>query len=117
MVEWLNDLALVTKVHVQIYFPWATAAAIGLFTATNTVRALAYIPQILKAARDENGASAISYTTWGLFLLSHLTTIIYAVVYLGDAIMALVFFGNAIACLAIVTVTFVKRRRYKRQIP
>lgn len=116
MVEWLNDLALVTKVHLQVHFPWATAATIGLFTAANTVRALAYIPQIVKAARDQNGATAISYTTWGLFLFSHLTTILYAVVYLGDAIMALVFLGNALACLAIVAVTFIKRRRYRRSL-
>jgi uncharacterized protein with PQ loop repeat len=114
MLEWLNDLALVTKVHAQIHYPWAPSAAIALFTAANTVRVLAYVPQILKAARDRNGASAISYTTWGLFFISHLTTILYAVVYQGDAIMALIFLGNAIACLAIVAITFLKRRRYRK---
>jgi hypothetical protein len=33
-----------------------------------------------KFAEDANGASAVSYTTWTLFLISHLTTISCALV-------------------------------------
>ena len=113
MLEWVQDFALVSKVNAQIYYPWAPTAVMSLFTAINAVRVLAYVPQIVKAARDENGATGISYTTWGLFFLSHLTTIVYAVVCQGDAIMALIFLGNAVACLAIVAVTLIKRRNYR----
>ena len=34
---------------------------LALFAACNSVRVVAYVPQILKAAADQNGASAISY--------------------------------------------------------
>ena len=40
---------------------------LAAFTAANGVRLLAYMPQIWKAAKDDNGASGISYTTWSLF--------------------------------------------------
>ena len=65
----------------------------------------------MKAARDSNGASAISYSTWGLFLVSHLATIIYAIIVLSDLIMAAIFFGNSVACLAILLVAMWNRRR------
>ncbi|HRD67508.1 MAG TPA: hypothetical protein PKY50_15295 [Candidatus Competibacter sp.] len=91
---------------------WFRNAVLGVFTLVNSLRILAYVPQMLTAAKDTNGASGISYATWSLFLVSHLTTITYAIVYLGDAVMALIFFGNALACLTVIAITFVKRRRY-----
>jgi hypothetical protein len=112
----LNDFALFTKVQAQIYYPWASAATLAVFTAVSSIRIFAYIPQILQAAADRNGASAISYTTWGLFFVSNMATAAYALVCLGDGIMALVFLGNAAACLAIVAVTFVKRLRHRRHL-
>src|SRR6185295_15142741 len=39
---------------------------LALFAACNSVRVVAYVPQILKAAADKNGASSISCTTWTL---------------------------------------------------
>src|SRR5690606_23139309 len=79
----------------------------------NMMRALAYVPQILCIARDRQGATAISYTTWSLFALSHLSTVAYALVALGDVAMILVFGANACACAAVLGLTFVKRRRAK----
>lgn len=101
----------------KVYFvgqhdEWFRNAVLGVFTLVNSLRILAYVPQMLTAAKDTNGASGISYATWSLFLVSHLTTITYAIVYLGDAVMALIFFGNALACLAVIAITLVKRRRY-----
>ncbi|MDG4549043.1 MAG: hypothetical protein P9F19_11495 [Candidatus Contendobacter sp.] len=95
---------------------WFRAAVFGAFTLVNSLRILAYVPQMLAAAKDTNGASGISYATWSLFLVSHLTTITYAAVYLGDALMALIFFGNALACLAVIAITFVKRRRHAARL-
>ncbi len=108
----ISDLGLLTKVYAQIHYPWIPETILSLFAAINTVRVIAYVPQITRAARDENGASAISFTTWGLFFISHLSTIAYALVCQGDALLALIFLGNAIACLAIIAVTFLKRRRH-----
>jgi uncharacterized protein with PQ loop repeat len=108
----VNGLALLAKESILFRHSGMDVAVLGLFTIVNSIRIFAYIPQILRAAKDQNGASAISYTTWGLFLLSHLTTIAYAIVCQGDGVMAAVFLGNALACLAIISVTFLKRRRH-----
>jgi hypothetical protein len=110
----ISDLGLLTKVYAQIHYPWIPETVLSLFAAINTVRVIAYVPQITRAARDQNGATAISYTTWGLFFVSHLSTIAYALVCQGDALLALIFLGNAIACLAIIAVTFFKRRRHRQ---
>ena len=71
------------------------------FTACNSLRVLAYIPQIWKASTDKDGAKAISFSTWSLFLVSHLTTAIYAIVNRGDPSLAYIFLVNAIGCAAI----------------
>jgi len=67
---------------------------------------------MLKAAQDVNGASAVSCSTWTLFLISHVTTIAYALVCPGDLVMALIFLANAFACLTIIVIIVLKRRRY-----
>jgi hypothetical protein len=85
---------------------------LSAFAACNSLRIFAYVPQLLKAASDENGASAISYTTWSLFLLAHLSTVAYAIVNQSDWWLAACFGLNAACCLAIVVVAYGKRRRY-----
>lgn len=111
----ITDFATDIPSYVDSRHAWLSAAVLMAFTAINTVRILAYVPQIVKAARDRNGATAISYMTWGLFALSHLTTIAYALVCLGNALMALIFLGNVAACLAIVLVTAGKRRAHRQR--
>jgi hypothetical protein len=49
------------------------------------MRVVAYVPQILKAAADKNGASSISAATWLLFLVAHLSTVAYALVNRSDS--------------------------------
>ncbi len=110
-------LAITLGIGTKIYLSgndneWLRSAVFGAFMLVNSLRILAYVPQMLTAAKDVNGASGISCATWTLFLVSHLTTITYAVVYLKDFVTALIFFGNALACLAVITITFIKRRRY-----
>lgn len=105
-------LGIGAKIYLNGNDEWLRSIVFGAFMLVNSLRILAYVPQMLTAAKDVNGASGISYTTWALFLVSHLTTIAYAIVYLSDAVMASIFFGNALACLAVIAITFVKRRQY-----
>ncbi len=95
---------------------WLRSAIFGIFTLVNSVRILAYVPQMLTAARDTNGASGISYATWILFMVSHLTTITYAIVCLHDIVMSFIFLGNALACLTVIVITFIKRRQYTTRL-
>ena len=111
----LNDYGIAARTYVSTHHEWLCGAVVMAFTLVNALRVLAYVPQIVAAARDVNGASGISYATWTLFLISHLTTIAYAIAYLGDVIVALLFFGNAVACVVILAITLVKRSRYAAQ--
>jgi len=68
---------------------------LALFAACNGVRVVAYLPQIHKAATDKNGASSISFMTWSLFLLAHISTVAYAIINRSDWGMAACFAINA----------------------
>ena len=94
MVMYLNEITMVA------------------FTMCNSLRMFAYVPQILSAARDGSGCRAVSYTTWGMFLVAHASAVAYALVNVQDHHMALVFTGNALCCLAILIVVFLKRLRH-----
>ena len=89
-----------------------TEVALFAFTACNTLRVVAYLPQLIRIARDPDGARAISYATWGLFGLSHLSTVAYAITALGDWRLAFIFSLNAAACGAILLTTLYKRIRF-----
>ena len=83
---------------------------LALFAACNSFRVVAYVPQIITAATDRNGASSISFTTWFLFLVAHLSTVAYALVNRSDWGPAACFAGNAVCCVAILATAYWKRR-------
>jgi hypothetical protein len=85
------------------------------FTLSNSLRVVAYIPQIAKAVRDRSGAEAISFGTWGLFLVAHVSAMTYALVNKKDWTMASLFLGNAIGCGAILLIAAWKRSQHRRR--
>lgn len=89
--------------------------ALAAFTTCNSVRVFAYVPQLIKIGRDTEGAAAISYATWGMFTLSHLSTVAYALVAVNDWKMAGVFVANTLCCSAILALTVYKRRRTQNE--
>ena len=88
---------------------------LALFGVCNSIRVVAYIPQIFRAASDKNGASSISLLTWFLFLLAHLSTVCYALINRSDWELAICFAINAICCTAILVTAYWKRRGYAKQ--
>ena len=89
---------------------------LALFAACNSIRIVAYVPQILKAATDKNGASSISLLTWFLFLLAHVSTVAYALINRSDLWLAACFAINAVSCVAILAVAYCKRRNHARRL-
>jgi hypothetical protein len=83
-----------------------------IFAACNGARIVAYVPQLLKAATDKNGAVSISLMTWFLFLIANLSTVAYALINRSDLWLAACFAGNALCCVAIVVITSWKRRSH-----
>lgn len=86
------------------------------FTISNALRVFAYMPQIVSAARDRNRCAGISCSTWGMFLVGHVSAFAYAVVNIQDATMAMTFAANAMCCLVILGVALIKRRGAVRQM-
>lgn len=86
---------------------------LAAFTLCNSLRVVAYVPQIAKALRDRGGAQAISFGTWGLFLVSHASATAYAFVNKQDWAMASMFLFNAMGCTVILLVAAWKRARHR----
>jgi hypothetical protein len=89
-------------------------ATLAVFTIFNSLRFLAYVPQISKAIKDRSGAEAISFGTWALFLASHASGMAYAIENQGDWKMASLFLSNIIGCSVILAIAGWKRSRHRR---
>ena len=89
----------------------ATEVIVIAFAVTNSLRVVAYLPQIVRLIRDQSGAAAVSTCTWMLFLVSHVATAAYAGVVLEELWMCLVFVANALCSTAIVILTCMRRRQ------
>lgn len=87
-------------------------AAFGIF---NALRFVAYLPQIAAVARDRNGATAVSFVTWGLWAGANASTATYAGVVLSDWPLCVVSASNAFFCLVVIVMTIVKRVQYVRR--
>ena len=92
-----------------------TAADITLaaFTLCNSVRVVAYVPQITRTAVDRSGAQSISFTTWAIFLVSNISAMAYAYVNMRDWTMAAMFLANAVCCAAILALGVWKRSQHR----
>jgi hypothetical protein len=89
-------------------------AITGVFFVANAGRMLAYLPQ-LKAALDcNNGAKAISRSTWGYFAFAHLSGILYGEFVIKDNYMALIFCGNFLVCCLLLGIVTWKSRSHAR---
>jgi hypothetical protein len=80
------------------------------FALCNSLRVFSYLPQIARVAADTNGASAISFLTWGLWTAANASTGFYAAINLHDFYLSAVSAINTACCLIVIVLTTVKRR-------
>ena len=83
-----------------------------LFSIFNVLRVGSYLPQIIRVATDKEGAKAISYSTWSIWIGANTTTAAYAVVNISDIALFLISGVNALGCMAVVGLTAIKRYRF-----
>src|SRR5262245_1478474 len=84
------------------------------FAAFSGLRTISYVPQIVRIAKDRNGASAISYPTWLLWTGANATTAMYAATNLNDVWLAVVSSIYALCCLVVIVLTACKRLAHRR---
>lgn len=82
--------------------------AIG-FGAFNVLRLVSYLPQLVVIARDSNGATAISFSSWSIWVGANATTALYAWVNVGDTNLAVISAFNAACCVAVIFLAGWKR--------
>jgi hypothetical protein len=85
---------------------------LALFSLCNMLRLGSYVPQIVRVANDTEGAKAISYWTWGLWIAANGSTAAYALVNIADRVLFIISIMNTLGCLAVVGLTMLKRRQF-----
>ena len=88
-----------------------TNITLPLFTVFSSLRIISYVPQIRRVAIDGNGASAISYATWGLWTGANIATALYAAINLNDFYLSAVSSIYALCCIVVIVLTSFKRGR------
>lgn len=88
---------------------------LALFAFCNSIRIVAYIPQIVRLVTDTTGASSISFLTWGLFLTANMSTVAYALVNRSDWTLAAYFSVYAACCATILALAYWKRRSHAKR--
>ena len=89
-------------------FPQITLA---LFSVFNVLRLFSYLPQIIRVATDTEGAKAISYSTWGVWIGANGSTAAYALVNITDWALFTVSTLNTLGCATVLGLTMMKRRQ------
>jgi hypothetical protein len=98
---------------VAMYLPEITLVFFSIF---NILRVGSYLPQIVRVAMDTEGAKALSYSTWSLWIGANASTAAYAAINVADMTLFTVSAMNAIGCALVVGLTALKRHQHARAL-
>src|SRR5262252_10986776 len=87
-----------------------------VYVITNSLRVFFYAPQIRAVLKAEDGAQALSITTWSFWTFAHLTATLYGWFVIHDSAFCAIFASN-LACAATVTLIAARKRLASRAAP
>ena len=93
--------------------PLLTAIA-WAYLATNSMRLITYVPQIVAAWRCTDGARAISLLTWGSWVVSHLPSLAYGTLVLHDPFFVVITSINLLGCSTVTAIVAIHRWRLRQ---
>jgi len=79
------------------------------FGASNALRLVSYLPQIVAVARDRHGAATISVSCWSIWIGANVSTALYAWTHLDDISLVAMSVLNAAGCGTVLALALVKR--------
>jgi hypothetical protein len=82
------------------------------FVASNTLRALFYVPQVIAVARSVDGARDIALPTWWMWAANNALGGVYTDVVMHHTGLALSFWASAAAYLLTIALAMRARRRF-----
>ncbi|WP_428671920.1 hypothetical protein [Reyranella sp.] len=86
------------------------------FGASNALRLVSYLPQIVAVARDRHGAATISVSCWSIWIGANVSTALYAWAHLDDLSLVAVSVLNAAGCGTVLALALAKRFGAKRPL-
>ncbi len=89
------------------------AAVAWSYLATNSLRVITYVPQIVAAWRCTDGARAISLLTWGSWTVSHFTGLAYGALVLHDVFFVVITLINLLGCGSVTAIVAMHRWRLR----
>lgn len=83
-----------------------------LYLATNSARAITYVPQIVAVWRCTDGAQAISLLTWWSWVLSHATGALYGALVIHDGFFVGISILNVVCCSLVALIAARRRGQF-----
>ncbi len=101
------DSLLISSPSMQSIIAW-------LYLATNSARAITYVPQIVAVWRCTDGARSISLLTWWSWVIAQVTSTLYGALVIHDGFFVAISILNAVCCSLVAAIAARRRGQFFR---
>lgn len=101
------DSTWISSASMQSIIAW-------LYLATNSARAITYVPQIIAVWRCNDGARAISLLTWWSWVIAQVTSTLYGALVIHDGFFVGISILNVVCCSLVALIAARRRGQFVR---